>query len=76
MSFEHVGMSQQLAVAMPAEQMESNVTLPQRRRLTSKEQVTLSIDVDVVSIFRATGRGWQTRMNAALREWLGPPWAL
>ena len=76
MSFEHVGMSQQLAVSMPAEPMESQVTLPQRRRLATKEQVTLSIDIDVVSIFRATGRGWQTRMNAALREWLGPPWAV
>lgn len=41
----------------------------------SKERVTLHLDVDVVSMFRATGRGWQNRMNAALREWLGPPWS-
>jgi len=27
-------------------------------------------DADVLEAFRATGKGWQTRMNAALREWL------
>lgn len=25
---------------------------------------------DVLAAFRATGRGWQTRMNDALRDWL------
>ncbi|WP_413993763.1 BrnA antitoxin family protein [Labrys okinawensis] len=44
--------------------------------MKSKERVTIDLDIDVVSMFRATGRGWQTRMNAALREWLGPPWAV
>jgi len=27
-------------------------------------------DADVVEAFKATGKGWQTRMNAALRDWL------
>lgn len=27
-------------------------------------------DAEVVEAFRATGKGWQTRMNAALRDWL------
>jgi len=27
-------------------------------------------DADVVDAFRATGKGWQTRMNDVLREWL------
>ncbi|MCW5626105.1 MAG: BrnA antitoxin family protein [Burkholderiales bacterium] len=35
-----------------------------------KLAVTVRYDADVVQAFRATGRGWQTRMNAALREWL------
>lgn len=30
----------------------------------------IRFDADVVESFRATGRGWQTRMNAALRDWL------
>jgi uncharacterized protein (DUF4415 family) len=35
-----------------------------------KEQVALRVSPDVLAAFRATGRGWQTRMNEALREWL------
>jgi uncharacterized protein (DUF4415 family) len=36
----------------------------------SKEQVAIRFDHDVLAAFRAEGPGWQTRMNAALREWL------
>ena len=35
-----------------------------------KEQVSLRLDPDVIEAFRATGPGWQTRMNQALRDWL------
>jgi len=33
----------------------------------TKVQLTLRIDRDVVEAYRATGPGWQVRMNAALR---------
>ena len=33
-----------------------------------KQQVTLRLDRDVVEQFRATGKGWQSRINAALRK--------
>jgi uncharacterized protein (DUF4415 family) len=36
-----------------------------------KEQVSLRIDREVASWFRAGGKGWQTRMNAALRKAAG-----
>lgn len=36
----------------------------------SNEQVAIRFDQDLLSAFRAQGPGWQTRMNAALREWL------
>lgn len=36
----------------------------------NKEQVAIRFDKDVLSSFRAAGPGWQTRMNAALRDWL------
>lgn len=36
-----------------------------------KQQVTLRLDPDVLDAFRATGKGWQSRINAALREKLG-----
>jgi uncharacterized protein (DUF4415 family) len=36
-----------------------------------KRQVTLRLDADVVDRFRASGKGWQSRMNAALRKAAG-----
>jgi uncharacterized protein (DUF4415 family) len=33
-----------------------------------KQQVTLRIDADVLNTFRATGAGWQSRINDALRK--------
>ncbi|MFN4039921.1 MAG: BrnA antitoxin family protein [Erythrobacter sp.] len=36
-----------------------------------KQQVTLRLDPDVLDAFRSTGKGWQSRINAALRETLG-----
>jgi uncharacterized protein (DUF4415 family) len=35
-----------------------------------KEQVSIRYDADILAAFRASGPGWQTRMNDALREWL------
>ncbi len=35
-----------------------------------KEQVAIRVDKDILAVFRATGSGWQMRLNAALREWL------
>ncbi len=35
-----------------------------------KVSTTLRLDADVVESFRQRGRGWQTQMNDALREWL------
>jgi len=36
----------------------------------NKEQVAIRFDKEILEAFRATGRGWQTRMNEALKEWL------
>ena len=38
-----------------------------RPRGETKELVSLRIDKDVLARFRATGPGWQSRINAALR---------
>jgi uncharacterized protein (DUF4415 family) len=35
-----------------------------------KKLVSLRLDPDVIERFRATGRGWQSRINAVLREYL------
>jgi uncharacterized protein (DUF4415 family) len=36
-----------------------------------KKQVTLRLDADLLDGLRATGPGWQTRVNEVLRDWLG-----
>lgn len=42
-----------------------------RPRVTRpKEHINIRLSPDVVAAFRATGPGWQTRIDAALREWL------
>lgn len=35
-----------------------------------KEHVNIRLDGDIVQAFKSQGRGWQTRVNSALREWL------
>lgn len=35
-----------------------------------KERITIRFDADVLEAFRATGKGWQTRMNDAMRDWM------
>lgn len=35
-----------------------------------KERVTIRLSPKVVETFRATGAGWQTRMDTALQDWL------
>ncbi|EIS3028554.1 BrnA antitoxin family protein [Salmonella enterica] len=35
-----------------------------------KVSVNIRYSPEVVDAFRATGSGWQTRMNAALKDWL------
>lgn len=35
-----------------------------------KEQIAIRVDREVLAAFRATGPGWQTRMNAVLKAWV------
>ncbi len=41
---------------------------PQKSAL--KERITIRLSPDVVDRFRATGPGWQTRVDEALADWL------
>lgn len=38
-----------------------------KQKAPTKEMISLRVDRDVLAAFRATGAGWQARMNAALR---------
>ena len=35
-----------------------------------KRQITLRLDADLVDFFEAQGKGYQTRINEALRSWV------
>ena len=35
-----------------------------------KQMVSLRMDIDVLEGLRATGKGWQTRINSIMRDWL------
>lgn len=39
------------------------------RGTSNKAATSIRLDVDVLEAFKATGDGWQTRMNDALRDW-------
>ncbi|MFM2344173.1 MAG: hypothetical protein RLZZ210_783 [Pseudomonadota bacterium] len=36
----------------------------------TKKATSLRLDEDIIKAFKATGKGWQTRINDALVEWL------
>ena len=40
------------------------------QRTPTKERITIRLSREVVEQFRESGEGWQTRVDAALREWL------
>uniref|UniRef100_UPI003F498B49 BrnA antitoxin family protein n=1 Tax=Cupriavidus yeoncheonensis TaxID=1462994 RepID=UPI003F498B49 len=40
------------------------------RHQTRRVALTVRYDPEVIAAFRATGRGWQSRMNDALKDWL------
>ena len=40
------------------------------QKAPTKEVVTIRLSQDVVKQLRASGPGWQTRVDSALREWI------
>ena len=49
----------------------SKLTLQRAARSAgTKQRATIPLSPDVLNRFRATGKGWQARIDAALREWL------
>jgi uncharacterized protein (DUF4415 family) len=35
-----------------------------------KQSTTIRFDADVLASLKASGKGWQTRVNEAMREWI------
>ena len=45
-----------------------------KQKAPVKQQVAIRLDTDVLKALRATGRGWQSRVNGVLRrEFVGEP---
>jgi uncharacterized protein (DUF4415 family) len=40
------------------------------QKTPTKERITIRLSPEVVEQFRATGEGWQSRVDTALRDWL------
>lgn len=40
------------------------------QKAPTKQQTTIRLSPEVMAAFKATGRGWQTRVDAALKDWL------
>jgi uncharacterized protein (DUF4415 family) len=36
----------------------------------TKERITIRLSPDVLNAFRETGAGWQTKINAVLKDWV------
>ncbi len=40
------------------------------QKAPTKERITIRLSPDVVQKFKGTGSGWQSRVDAALKDWL------
>ena len=62
------------AKALPhAEHVERVRRLRGKQKTPTKSLISLRLDPDVIEHFRATGEGWQSRINEALRRAAGLP---
>lgn len=58
--------------ALPASLRDKLAGIKRRgpQKSDTKQRITIRLSRTVVEHFRATGDGWQTRMDAALQDWL------
>jgi len=56
------------AALPPSLQVKLRTRGPQKA--PTKERITIRLSPEVVQPFRETGTGWQSRLDAALRDWL------
>ncbi|MCV9906653.1 BrnA antitoxin family protein [Brucella sp. HL-2] len=74
LSTEELSQAKPFKKAFPemAEKIERAVAARGRPRLErTKTPVTIRLDPDVVERFKSTGKGWQGRINDALRKAVG-----
>ena len=65
--------NEQLAALRPAREVMPDLVAAHQRRTRGrgkaapKTRITIRLDTEVVEQFKATGKGWQTRMNEILK---------
>lgn len=52
------------------ENIKPGIRMGRPKAAVTKERITIRLSRDVVTQFRATGTGWQTRIDDALKTWL------
>ena len=59
------------AEVLPAELLKVMGVRPRGpQKAPTKQATTIRLSPDVMAAFKATGTGWQTRIDAALKDWL------
>ena len=56
------------AIEVDPELVEWSLRRRGKQKSPTKEKVTVRLDADIVAHFRDSGKGWQTRLNEALRQ--------
>ena len=66
--------AQDIERAVPFSKLPAGLQAKLRKRgpqkVPPKVSTTIRLSPDVVQAFRAAGAGWQTRIDAALKDWL------
>lgn len=57
------------AAALPAS-LQAKLRTRGPQKAPTKERITIRLSPEVVEPFKATGAGWQSRLDAALKDWL------
>jgi len=57
-------------VLSPALQAKLGIRKRDPQKAPTKDRITIRLSQEVVEQFRATGEGWQVRVDTALRDWL------
>ncbi|MHC1729093.1 MAG: BrnA antitoxin family protein [Syntrophobacteraceae bacterium] len=70
--FQHSKQALEVLPDLFGSQVASEMLKPRGRpkATMAKIHVNIRLDADVLEAFRATGPGWQTRINKVLRDWV------